>query len=133
MPTLSHYSRCLQNENVNHEMNLQDEFANIILGQENPFRSSISYTATGAAAKIIYAIVNHGGNKKVSSRVDKMPVMYEVTIVISNNATAGIATVKVGKDTVSITSPEFCGETNIFTVAGIIGYTPMSWHLGLKP
>jgi hypothetical protein len=114
-------------------MNLADEFTAAILGAENPFRSMISYTANGAAAKSIYAIVNHGGNKKVSSKVDKMPVMYEVTIVISISAAAGIETVKVGKDTVSIASPEFGGETNIFTVAGIIGYTPMAWHLGLKP
>ncbi len=115
-------------------MTLHDEFADAILGSDNPFRSSISYTANGASAKTIYAIVNHGGLKKVSSKVDKMPVMYDVDIIISNSATDGIATVKIGKDTVSIiSSPEFGGEANIFTVAGIITATPLGWHLGLKP
>ena len=114
-------------------LSLEDEFVDVFLDASNPFRESVTYTATGAAAKAIYAIVNRGSAAKTTQgrSVDKIGTVYAHELLISCDATDGIQYVTPNKDKVSITSPEFA-ETNIFTVAVVIAKTGMCWKLGLR-
>ncbi len=111
-------------------IDLQAEFIDQFLNADNPFRESVVYTASGAASKTIYGIVNRSGIKKTSG-ADKTPSTWDYELLISHDATDGIATVTKGMDVVAISSPEV-GGTNIFVVAGIISRTGMCWHLGLR-
>jgi len=115
-------------------LSLSDEFINVFLDESNPFRESVTYTPSGSTAKSIYGIVNRGGGSKTSQGrgSDKMGAIYDYELIISCDATSGVQYVVPMKDKVSITAPEF-GETNVFTVAGVIKKTPMGWVLGLRP
>jgi len=108
----------------------QAEFIRVQLSSANPFREAVTYTPTGVTAKSIYAVVRRGGIKSASSKSDRMPSIYEYEMLISTDATEGVATVTAMKDKVSMTLKE-TGATNTFTVAGVIGYTKAAWHLGL--
>jgi len=115
-------------------LSLETEFINVFLDESNPFRESVTYTPTGAAAKVIYGIVNRGGNAKSSTGrgTDRLNAIYDYTMLISCTATDGVQYVTPNKDKVLITAPEF-GESNTFLVAGVIAKTAMAWHLGLRP
>jgi hypothetical protein len=108
------------------------EFIAWQLGDQNPFRKLIIYTASGFVAKQIYAVVANKGTKKLSGRGD-LNSMYDVEIIISNDSISGISNVTIKKDSVILASPEFGGNKNTYQVSGIISRTPMAWHLGLRP
>jgi len=110
---------------------IEQEFIDAQLGSDSPFRESISYTVSGGSPKTIYGIVRRAGIGRTSGRGDSTPATYDTELIISSDATAGIANVLKDEDVVSITSPEF-NEANVYTVAGIIARTAMAWHLGLK-
>lgn len=110
---------------------LEQQFIDAFLSSENPFRESVVYTVSGGTAKTIYAVVKRGGTVRTSGRADTTPAGYDCELLISPDSTSGIATVKIGEDTVAITAPEFA-ETNVYNVSGIIAKTAMAWHLGLK-
>jgi hypothetical protein len=115
-------------------ISLSEEFIDVFLDADNPFRESISYIKTGSAAKTIYGIVRRGGMQKISNtgRADKTPIAYDYQAIISVDSTDGIDRITPGKDKIVVSSPEFSG-TNTFIVAGIIARTGMCWHLGLVP
>lgn len=115
-------------------LSLSDEFVTVFLDASNPFRETVTYTATGSAAKDIFAIVNRGGAAKTSRGhgAEKLGSIYDYELIISCDATQGIQYVTPMKDKVSIVAPEFA-ESNTFSVAGVISKTAMCWHLGLRP
>ena len=113
---------------------LETDFISVFLDESNPFRESVTYTPSGGTAKAIYGMVNRGGTSKTTQgrSVEKMGALYDYELVISCNATSGIANVIPGKDRVVISAPEFA-ESNTFMVAGVIAKTAMCWKLGLRP
>jgi len=113
-------------------MDLSSEFTQWFLGGDNPFRKSITYTPSGAAAKTIYGIVTTRGTAKIGGQ-GKLNSGYDIELIISHDATNGIYTVTPNKDTVSFSAPEYGNVTNTYMVGGIINYSPMMWHLGLRP
>lgn len=115
-------------------LSLENDFVSVFLDESNPFRESMTYTPSGGAAKAIYGIINRGAASRTTQdrAVNKIGAVYSHEIIISCNATSGIANVVVGKDKVSFISPEFA-ETNTYTIAGIIHKTAMCWKLGLRP
>ena len=104
-----------------------------VVSSNNPFVEEISYTPYGGSAKTINATVNRtsGSIKLRSGRTEERP-RYNAEIIISNDATYGIATVKPKVDTVVMAAPELNDDTHTFTVADIIGKSAMGWHLGLQ-
>jgi hypothetical protein len=111
-------------------IDLKQEFIDQFLNSENPFRESVTYTPSGGTAKVISGIVKRGGLGKTSGPA-KLLSGWDYELLISQDATSGIATITKGMDKVLIASPEV-GGTNSFIVAGIIAKTPLCWHLGLK-
>jgi hypothetical protein len=112
-------------------MILQNEFVTHFLGAENPFREQIFYTASGSTAKTIWGIVTQRGTSKLSGKGMANSV-YDVEMLISHDSINGIATVTPNMDKVVFTSAVYGNESNTFLVAGIIDYSPMAWHLGLR-
>lgn len=113
-------------------MDLSTAFNSAMLGESNPFRESITYTATGQSAKTIWAIPKRGGITSNKNTADKTASIYDYEILIASDATNGIVNPTMGKDTVTMSMPEMGTGNNVFIVAGIVSKTPMCWRLGLR-
>jgi hypothetical protein len=106
-----------------------------VVNDNNPFREEITYTATGAAAKTINAVVmRETGSFKhrgVQAQTQPRP-RYDCEIVISHDSNEGIEEVTPRKDTVTMEAPELRSTSHTFQVVAIIGKSRMGWHLGLQ-
>lgn len=108
-------------------MDLARTFDDIFLSTSNPFAESVLYSADGVESTI-KGLVKRGGFITSKQKADNTKSLYDYEIVVSVN---DVEKVTVNKDTVTMTAPQY-GENNIYIVGGIIGKTPMAWHLGLK-
>lgn len=110
-------------------MSLSEQFDSYFLSTSNPFSETISYTASGTTTGI-KAIVKRGGFISSKMKSDNTKSLYDYEVVLS---IADVTKVTVNKDTVTLIAPQYGVEvTNTYIVSGIIGKTPMAWHLGLR-
>jgi len=108
-----------------------DAFIAGVLSANNPFTELITYTPNGKSPVEIRATVKRNNGVISRNNIDGRTV-YSAEIIISNNATYGIAVVTPRKDTVTMSAPELGKVAHTFQVAGILGKSAMGWHLGLN-
>jgi len=102
------------------------------MSDNNPFVEAVTYTPSGGTAVEINAVVQRESGTVRRSGIDNRS-QYKAEIIISSDATSGIADVTPRKDTVSMAAPELGNSTShTFLVAAIIGKSAMGWHLGLS-
>ena len=111
------------------KMSLSEQFDSYFLSTSNPFAESVSYTVDGVTTQI-KALVKRGGFISNKMKSDNTKSLYDFEVVLS---IADVTKVTVNKDTVTLLAPQYgVDATNTYIVSGIIGKTPMAWHLGLR-
>lgn len=108
-------------------MDLAQTFDSLFLSTSNPFAETVSYSADGVVSSI-KGIVKRGGFITSKQKADNTKSLYDFEAVVSVN---DVVKVTVNKDTITMNAPQY-GGNNTYIVSGIIGKTPMAWHLGLK-
>jgi hypothetical protein len=113
-------------------LTIQSDMVNVFLN--SGFEESISYTPSGGAAKTIDAVVFREGSRQHEDTIGRgtrtNQRQYDIEILISNDATDGIATVIPREDTVSVAKrPGEAAQT--FLVASVIQSDEGAWRLGL--
>jgi len=113
------------------EERLQDEFKTMFLDDAD-FSETVSYTATGAAAKSIKAVVYRKGylSYRQSKTFNNTSMKYNLEMKISRNATDGIAAITEKSDSVSLPE-EIGGTASTWRILGIISSDGGCWHLGI--
>lgn len=99
------------------------------------FEEDVVYTPSGGAAKTIKAMVLRGGTDQTQQGGTGQTRgtanrKYDLEILVSTNATTGVAQVTPRVDTVSIA--QRTGETaKTFVVQGVVYSDEGAWRLGL--
>jgi len=114
-------------------LTLQEDMENVFL--ESGFEEDIVYTPDGESAKTISAFVFRNGSVESMGhrgvRTDAGDRRYNTEILISTDATAGVANPKINVDTVAL-SASIGATPYTWTVAGIIQSDAGAHSLGLK-
>jgi hypothetical protein len=98
------------------------------------FQEDVIYTPSGGAAKTIKAVVLRGNAVETQQRAGgSTPLanrVYDLQILISTDATTGIAQVTPREDKVSVA--QRLGEAaKVFLVQGVVVSDEGAWRLGL--
>jgi len=118
------------------DLELKEEFVDVFLN--SGFQETITYTPSGGTAKSISAIVyREGTTQTVPSRRTgagenkTITRRYDIQIHISTDATDGIQSVTVMKDTVALKRKVNDSSNETFLVRGIIEEDTGAYWLGL--